>query len=166
LYTTDPWQAGVTRYFELWTPVVIDDAGLMEDLNFKNENINLNKGIYYVNVWATWCRPCLEEMTCNYEADSLLEANGIERLYISIDELDSRDKWLSMLYHYHLGGGNVLAGEKLKLFLKQELKIRTGPIIIPRYFFIKNGTISNKAAAGPSDFQRLIQQVKEITRRY
>ncbi len=141
------------RCFEAWRPVIIDDAGAMEDISFKNEEIDLTKGAYYVDIWATWCAPCLEAMRHNYRADSLLHAHGFRRLYISLDEPQHYSNWHSKAYSLHLGGLHVLAGEKLRKWLFENFG--TGSSIkLPRYFFIRDGRVLNRFAPGPEALHR------------
>lgn len=43
-----------------------------------------------VNIWATWCLPCKEEMPAMQRAYADLQARGFRILAVSIDEGDSR----------------------------------------------------------------------------
>lgn len=151
-------------FYAPWGPVILDDAWEMEGFKFKKDTIDLSQGIYYVDIWATWCRPCLVAMEHNFQADSLLDANGIERLYISIDKLENYTKWITILEEFHLGGYHVLAGDHLKLLLSDEIGGGGGSIFIPRYLFIKDGEMVIKKAAGPGKLKKLEEQVRKLKR--
>jgi len=152
-----------SRYFELWSPVVVDDFGAIEGLDLKNPQKDFSAGTYYIDVWATWCRPCIAKMKHNYSADSLLHSNGIERIYISIDELNTRAQWLSTIHELRLGGYHILAGDQLKSSLYQKFGNGTNSMVIPRYLFMKHGTIVNSFAAHPDDLLGLEAQIKALT---
>ncbi len=148
-----------TRYYEAWQPQIIDDAGLMEDFDFKNETTDLSRGKYYVDIWATWCGPCVQEMQYNYRTDSLLHARGFQRLYISLDGPENYGKWHSTLYGLHLGGLHVLAGEKLRDWLFQNFG--TGSSIkLPRYLLLEEGRVVEPWAASPGKLELLGRQVE------
>ncbi|MFM9951908.1 MAG: hypothetical protein ACKV1O_28515 [Saprospiraceae bacterium] len=82
-------------------------------------------------------------MKHNYSADSLLHSNGIEWIYISIDELNTRDEWLSMIHELQLGGYHFLAGDQLKSTLYQRFGNGADSMVVPRYLFMKHSTIVN-----------------------
>lgn len=151
-------KGGSARPFEKWWPVIIDGAGAMENLDLEKNGVVKGQN-FYVDIWATWCGPCLAEMQYNYQADSLLEANGIERIYISIDKMEDKEIWFNKIYELNLGGYHILAGSALQAHLTQALGIAENVMVIPRYIFIKNGQIVNKKAARPSEFNRLARQV-------
>lgn len=151
-----------SKYFHAWNPLIVDDIGVMKNFDFKNEFVNFSKGTYYVDFWATWCQPCLAEMQYNDAVDSLFETRRIERIYVSIDKPEDHGKWLTTIYEYHLGGYHVLAHEGFKQWIFRELG-NGETLMIPRYIFIKDGQVVNKIAAQPSEFQRLIQQVEQVS---
>lgn len=148
------------RHYPGWSPALLDDFGQAEDLNVVSAAADLRQGSYYIDLWATWCRPCLEEMAHNYTADSLLDAHGIQRLYISFDKLGDRSKWLDTVYDLHLGGLHMLAGPKLQAYLSQALG--QDPLLLPRYLFMKDGQIVHQSAARPSGIERLREQVEGL----
>ncbi len=42
--------------------------------------------ITVVNFWATWCPPCVEEFPAMMELQRQLEADGVELVFVSVDE--------------------------------------------------------------------------------
>ncbi len=42
----------------------------------------------FINFWATWCRPCIEEMPSIERAQSMLKGRNIEFLFASNEEID------------------------------------------------------------------------------
>ena len=47
----------------------------------------------FINFWATWCKPCLEEMPSIQKAKELLKDNNIEFLFASEETAEQIDKF-------------------------------------------------------------------------
>ncbi|MEL7123240.1 MAG: hypothetical protein AAFO07_27575 [Bacteroidota bacterium] len=148
-------------YYDAWDRQILDDGYEMKDFVFEKDGINLTLGTYYITIWATWCRPCLDAMKDNYPVDSLLDSKNRKRLYISIDKQEDFMKWASKIDQYHLGGYHVLAGKELKQYLNKEFG--TGhSIAIPRYIIMRDGEFDVRSAASPSDFNRLKEELESL----
>jgi len=146
-------------HYPAWQPGIIDDAGAMADFTFRKKGVNLNAGKYYVDIWATWCKPCLQSFAYNAAADSLLDSSGFQRLYISVDDPDrSYSKWVNTIDRYHLGGRHVLAGEQLKTWLLKQFYSGSA-IKLPRYLLLADGEVAQEHAAGPEDLSTLSKQL-------
>lgn len=115
----------------------------------------------YIDLWASWCSPCIASFTYNKKVDSFLLANSIERIYISLD--DNKAKWKAAVNKYLLGGFHVLANESLIAALKELLGVKDGAEIgIPRYFiYDKGGNLITKDAYSPIDNQELFDELKK-----
>lgn len=160
----DVWKpAGKSKSFGN-SIVYLDNAGALHDLNKVNEFPQLKNGIVYVDLWATWCRPCLAEMELNYQVDSLLATIGGKRLYISIDEQSAVPKWNEIIEKKDLGGYHVLAGNKLRKYLDKEFGFAGGSITIPYYIVVKDGQIVFKNAYRPSEFEMLKGQLINLAK--
>lgn len=147
-------------HYPAWQPGIIDDAGAMSDFRFRKKGVDLNIGKYYVDIWATWCKPCLQAFAFNAAADSLLDARGFQRLYVSVDDPDrSHSKWINTINHYHLGGRHVLAGERLKAWLLEQF-YNSSAIKLPRYLLLVDGEVVRNYAAGPEDLTTLAEQLE------
>lgn len=122
----------------------------------------LNNGLTYVDVWATWCMPCIKEMQYNFKIDSFLHANKFNRLYISIDAINDSLKWGRVISRMQLGGYHILASERLRKNLVSEFGVGNDILAIPIYYIVKDGKIVLKEAAPPSEFNALKDQIEEI----
>lgn len=91
-------------------PVVIAQPGREIDkiklVDLKNEAIDLGQyenKIVFINVWATWCKPCLEEMPSIVKAQDNLRNENIIFLMASSEtseEIDAFRKLHSYPFNY------------------------------------------------------------------
>lgn len=58
---------------------IYDYAGLEAFLNYKDGKI------YVVNFWATWCAPCIKELTFYERLNEAYAEQGVEVLLVSLD---------------------------------------------------------------------------------
>lgn len=145
--------------YSYWTPIIIDETGSIVGIN----HVNLVEGVFYVNLWATWCAPCLQSFNYNYRVDSLLDHYNASRLYISIDDhLTAFSTWNETIYNKSLGGYHILAGEQLIAYLRQELHLSSSSLVIPRYFWLKNGKVIDHNAASPNDYDKIKKQLQNL----
>lgn len=105
----------------------------------------------YVDVWATWCGPCKDEFANEKSLHELLESNGYEMLYLSVDEDDADVQWRDMVAYYQLRGYHIRAGEALINDLKR-LYGANGAMAIPWNMIVDTrGNIVQLHAPRPSD---------------
>ncbi len=64
----------------------VDESGLHEVLR-KNRG-----GVVVLNFWATWCEPCREELPDLVRLYRTYQERGLHLVFLSMDELDQRDK--------------------------------------------------------------------------
>jgi thiol-disulfide isomerase/thioredoxin len=117
------------------------------------------KGKYvYIDVWATWCGPCLQEVLFLQKVEEQYQGKNIEFVSISIDNIKDREKWSNLVNKKQLGGIQLLADKDLNSnFIKQY-----GILAIPRFILIDpNGNILNSDAPKPSE-TKLIDLFNEL----
>lgn len=74
--------------------------------NLKNEPVDLNQyagKTIFINIWATWCKPCLEEMPSILNAQNLLQNENVVFLLASaetIEEIDTFRKLKTYPFNY------------------------------------------------------------------
>jgi len=148
-------------YYEAWEPIILEGSESMADLTFNNDTINLQKGLWYVDVWASWCNPCLQHQQFNQPLDQLLDEYGARRLYISIDEFATRERWLQTVYYSHLGGFHVLANDQLRAWLFDTFGSGDS-MMVPRYLLLKEGKIIDFDAPAPPDWESLESKLNTL----
>ncbi|MDP2687613.1 MAG: TlpA disulfide reductase family protein [Aequorivita sp.] len=107
------------------------------------------KGKYvYIDVWATWCGPCLREIPALLQVEKDYHGKNIQFVSISIDEAKDYDKWKAMVTEKQLGGIQLMADNNWKSKFVKEYAI----LGIPRFILIDpQGNIVSADAPRPSD---------------
>ena len=124
----------------------------MELPSLNDELINFEKfeGKYvFINFWATWCKPCIENMTSFEKLIKKHKTDNIEFVYISVDT--SKERWKNFVKKKKMNGINLFANgmkdEPISYFLNRIIYDNNGQIKavlsgIPVYVLIDpNGTI-------------------------
>ena len=102
----------------------------------------------YIDVWATWCAPCITEIPYQKKIERKYSDKNIAFVSISVDINRNREKWKMTIDKNQLGGTQLIADQAMNSdFIKQYLI--NG---IPRYILIDpQGKIINSDAPRPSD---------------
>jgi peroxiredoxin len=80
----------------------IDEAGVT--LLAKNSTANLR----LINVWATWCVPCIEELSELVTINRMYRRRRFELITISLDNVKDRDQVLKVLNEKHVSSVNYI----------------------------------------------------------
>ena len=106
------------------------------------------KGKYvYIDVWATWCGPCRQEIPFLQKTEEAYHGKNIEFVSISVDVMKDKEKWNKFVTDKNLGGIQLLADKDWKSDFVQGYKING----IPRFILIDpNGVVVDADAARPS----------------
>jgi len=127
--------------------------------NYKGGTTSLSdlSGKYvYIDVWATWCGPCIAEIPSLKEVEKAYHGKNIEFVSISVDNgrgykektvEASKEGWKKMIAEKDLGGTQLFADKAWESDFIQGLRINS----IPRFILIDpKGTIVNPDAPRPS----------------
>jgi len=99
----------------------------------------------FIDVWATWCRPCLAEIPALKKLDEEYKGKNIAFVSISTDKIEKHDVWKNMITEKEMSGIHLFAGQDTSFM--QNYQIST----IPRFIFIDpEGKIINANAPKPS----------------
>lgn len=110
----------------------------------------------FVDIWATWCAPCVNDFNYKSVLRPFLDQDSITVLYISIDKVRWKNRWKENIKFNELEGYHVLADNVLIQDMWKKIGGREG--LIPRYVLIdKKGN-----AARPSQGEKLVQQIQGL----
>ena len=150
--------------YKLQTPIkYIDTLKQINTIPDLLAELPLDKAIF-IDIWASWCSPCIANFGFNQIIDSFLLSNNIEKLYISLDNQDDISKWKNAINRYMLGGYHILANENLKIQIKKDIyhSLENSGMPIPKYILIdKNGKIALEDTYSPENFEILSKQILE-----
>ncbi len=99
-------------------PVALDTADVqaMRDLR-----ANKSGRIRVINVWATWCGPCVSEFDQLIETNLIYRNRDFELVTVAAQFPDEKDKVLQFLQRHHASTRNLLFGETDKYKLMAAL---------------------------------------------
>ncbi len=80
----------------------IDIKGLQDEIGRKSDSV------YVVNFWATWCKPCTEEMPGLLKVEEEFRDDGMELILISLDLPSMKDTRLAKFISDHKIRSRVL----------------------------------------------------------
>ena len=125
-------------------------------VEFDYENFNggrttlkdLSGKFLYIDVWATWCGPCIKEMPALKELVEYYAGKEIEFVSISIDHQSDYKKWRKMVPEKNVGGIHLYDDEGLNSSFMKAFSVG----LIPRFMMIdREGKIITAHAPRPSD---------------
>jgi thiol-disulfide isomerase/thioredoxin len=120
-----------------------------EDINGNIVKSKAFKGKYvYIDVWATWCAPCRQQIPFLKEIQNKYKTKKIAFVSISIDKRKDIDKWKETVSKESLGGILLFADKDWDSEFIKALGISS----IPRFILIgPDGKIIDADAKRPSD---------------
>ena len=129
-------------------------AGLASvDFNYENYDggmtslEDLRGKLLYIDVWATWCGPCIREFPALKELVKEYDEKDIEFVSISIDSKNDYNKWKKMVAEKNIGGIHLYDDEGLSSDFMRAFSVS----LIPRFMMIDpQGKIITAKAPRPS----------------
>lgn len=147
----------------LQSPIHFVDTAGISSLDELLNKLPENKP-FFIDLWATWCTPCVAAFGFNRNLDTFLMDRNIERVYVSLDGIYNYARWRDAIDKYALGGYHILANDSLKNNIKHIVYHEQGknaPMGIPRYVLVNNGKVIIDDAISPTELDLL---EKEITK--
>ncbi len=128
----------------------------LEDLSKVDD---FDQKILYIDMWATWCGPCIAEFKHKDKVHELLLDKDIIPVYISMDEDNKDATWKEKTKAFNLNGYHLRANKELTTYISKKL-FGGGVIGLPQYILLdKDGNILEKNLPRPSNFDKLKQEL-------
>jgi thiol-disulfide isomerase/thioredoxin len=121
--------------------------------------LNSNGKVTYLDIWATWCRPCLEEFKISKDFKS--NFNGEYITYVYVAAQSNEKAWRAMINKFELDGVHILLDkEQFDVFTD---RYEVG--FFPSYYVIdQNGKIVNDVANLSPSNPKTIQVITSLIR--
>jgi len=118
------------------------------DINGKTVSLSDFKGkMVMVDIWATWCNPCIQEMPHIEKLMKDYQGKDIVFMGVSVDVVKDKPKWEKFLKDKKLQGVQLFAGKGWESEITKFYQVNA----IPRFLlFDKNGDIVSTDAPRPS----------------
>ncbi|WP_353720555.1 redoxin domain-containing protein [Dyadobacter sp. 676] len=140
----------------------IDEAGLKELIQNKSDKLRL------INVWATWCGPCVTEFPDFMVMHHMYRRRDFEFISISADNPDKKDKALKFLQSKFASNKNYIFNveDKYKLIEAVDSKWQGA---LPYTMLVEPGgriVYSQQGPIDPAKMKKLIVENKYVGRYY
>jgi thiol-disulfide isomerase/thioredoxin len=113
---------------------------------------------FFIDCYATWCSPCIEEFKYKDELIEFLNGQNIELVYISFNRKLDDSKWLNFIKENKLIGYHMRTNEDFRNDFMQKTEFNGQ---LPTYMLInENGIIVENNAIRPSNGKELFNQLK------
>lgn len=136
---------------------ILDKEKSINSLNELSEQLQGKR--LFIDCWATWCAPCLEEFKHNEALGQFLKSEDIEIVYINFDDNIDEAKWLNAIKTNNLQGFHLRASAS---FIK-DLAENGYKNLLPTYMIMnEKAEIVEPNAFRPSEKEKLYEQIKSL----
>jgi len=120
-----------------------------ENVNGGTTSLDDLKGKYvFIDLWATWCAPCVKELPFLKKLEEEYHGKNIEFVGISLNDQKDHDRWKKLIQKKGLKGIQLLSDKAMESDFAKAYKVFT----IPRFIVLDpDGNIVTSNAPFPSD---------------
>lgn len=119
-----------------------------------------NKGkVLYVDIWATWCGPCLEGMKIAKEIIPKFKGKEIEFVFVCVNS--TNENWKATLSRFQIGGKHYFCNQEQSGDIRRGLGVEGIPhyILINKYGHIVESESSDPHSPGTiQKLERILNQ--------
>lgn len=131
-------------------------AKRIEEVKEKYFNKYLGK-VIYIDFFATWCGPCIGEITYSKELQYEFKASDV--VFLNLCAKSSEEHWKNMLKNNDIAGENYLLTDDEYILLSELFEVHG----FPKYAIVdKDGNIVSKDAPRPSSKVIVINEIKKL----
>lgn len=124
---------------------------------------DLSQKILYIDIWATWCGPCIGQFKHTDKVhELLLNYKNIIPVYISLDDDANDTHWREAIKAFNLNGYHLRSNKELDMYINNTLFEGKG-IGDPRYCLVdKEGNILENELPYPGNTDELKTSIGSI----
>ncbi len=145
--------------------VIADPALPRTNARDLQQRINRNKGkVVIVNLWATWCGPCMEELPDLARFYRNYQKQGVEMIGVSFDDVETADQTVPPVLRKHgVRYPIVVVAQDFDQFADQFDKAWRGEV--PRFYLYDKQGKRVKAWSGKTTYATLEKEVKALLKK-
>lgn len=107
---------------------------------------DFNGKYVFIDVWATWCKPCIAQIPALKELEKEYEGKNIVFISISMDKPEKHDAWSTMIKEKAMSGIQLFSGTDQSFMQAYQISS------IPRFIFLDpDGKIINSNTPLPTN---------------
>ena len=123
---------------------------------------SFNGKAVFIDLWATWCEPCLEEFKFSKPLYNFLNKNKIEIIYVSFDKDAEDSQWRKKIKENNLSGNHIRASKLLRDDITTLIWGAVDAFSIPRYLlFDSTKRLVNNDTSPPSEGVKLFKEIEQ-----
>jgi len=115
---------------------------------------------FFIDNWAPWCSPCIQEFEFAESLHKFLKEHNIEIVYLNSDSEIEMEKWIELINEHKLTGYHLRESRPLKYDMKDK---GIDSQRLPQYLLVdKEGQVLEKNTLRPSASSELYNQIESL----
>ncbi len=143
-------RSSAKKSLETWAKEEVQ-LGLIDAKGIKSLVQNDSQKLRLVNVWATWCGPCVAELPEFVTMNRMYRHRDFELITISADSPEDKDKALEVLKNKQVAAANYLFEANDKYKLMDAVDEKSSGAVPHTILIAPGGKILYRSPSGPCD---------------